>query len=202
MHGYACPPPWAFRRMTMRGGRGRGGDWTMPGWGPGAGFGMWGGKGPFWAGRKAGRGDVRAAILELLAEEPMHGYQIMQELSERSGGMWRPSPGSIYPTLQQLADEELVRGEDSEGKIVYHLTDAGRAQVEDQDAPPPWARFVRPVDEGLFALKDLALQLGAAVMQVAAAGNDEQLAEAKEILAETRSRLYRLLAEDEIGGDS
>jgi DNA-binding PadR family transcriptional regulator len=190
MQGYACPPPWGMR-FVMSGRRGRRGDWVMPIWGPGPG--MWG-KG--WA-QKAGRGDVRAAILELLAEEPMHGYQIMQELSERSGGMWRPSPGSIYPTLQQLADEGLVRGEDTEGKIVYHITDAGREQVEAQDEPPPWSRFERPIDEGLFALKDLAIQLGAAVMQVAAAGSDEQLAQAKQILSDARSRIYQLLAEDD-----
>lgn len=197
MHGYACPPPWALRFMAMSGRRGRRGDWTGYGWGPGPWGGMWAGKG-WGGGQKAGRGDVRAAILELLAEEPMHGYQIMQELSERSGGMWRPSPGSVYPTLQQLADEGLVRGEDTEGKIVYHLTDAGRERVEAQDAPPPWARFDRrPVDDGLLALKDLAIQLGAAVMQVAAAGTDEQLDQAKEILADTRSRLYQLLAEDD-----
>lgn len=196
MHGsYVCAPPWTMRFMAMSGRRRRRGDWTGYGWGPGPWGAMWGGKG--WGGQKAGRGDVRIAVLELLAEEPMHGYQIMQELSERSGGMWRPSPGSVYPTLQQLADEGLVRGEDTEGKIVYHLTDAGRERVEAQDAPPPWARFDRPVDDGLFALKDLAIQLGAAVMQVAAAGSDEQLEQAKEILADTRSRLYQLLADEE-----
>ncbi len=195
MHGYACPPPLAMRLMAMRGGRGRRGDWTAQGWGPGAGFGMWGGKGPFGGRQKVSRGEVRAAILQLLSEEPMHGYQIMQELAERSDGMWRPSPGSIYPTLQQLADEELVRAEDSEGKKVYHLTDAGQAKVDESEAPPPWARFDVEDLGGLFEIKDLAIQVGAAVMQVASAGSDEQLAEAKEILADTRSRLYQLLAD-------
>jgi DNA-binding PadR family transcriptional regulator len=141
------------------------------------------------------RGEVRAAVLMLLAEEPMHGYHIMQELAERSGGIWRPSPGSIYPTLQQLADEGLIRAEDAGGKKVYQLTDAGRAHVEEHDAPPPWARFDMEDHSGLFALKDLAFQVGAAVMQVGAAGTDEQVAEAMEILADTRSRLYQLLAE-------
>ncbi len=195
MHGYACPPPLAMRMMAMRGGRGRRGDWTAQGWGPGAGFGMWGAKGPFGGRQKVSRGEVRAAILQLLSEEPMHGYQIMQELAERSDGMWRPSPGSIYPTLQQLADEELVRAEDSEGKKVYHLTDAGQAKVDESQAPPPWARFDVEDLGGLFEIKDLAIQVGAAVMQVASAGSDEQLAEAKEILADTRSRLYQLLAD-------
>lgn len=195
MHDYACPQPWAMRFMAMRAGRGRRGGWGPPGWGPGAGFGGWGGKGPFGGGQKVSRGEVRAAVLMLLAEEPMHGYQIMQELAERSGGIWRPSPGSIYPTLQQLADEGLIRAEDTEGKKVYQLTDSGRAHVEEHDAPPPWARFDREDHAGLFALKDLAFQVGAAVMQVGAAGTDEQVAEAKEILADARSRLYQLLAE-------
>jgi DNA-binding PadR family transcriptional regulator len=141
------------------------------------------------------RGEVRAAVLMLLAEEPMHGYQIMQELAERSDGIWRPSPGSIYPTLQQLADEGLIRAEDTGGKKVYQLTDTGRAHVEEHDAPPPWARFDTEDHRGLLALKDLAFQVGAAVMQVGAAGSDEQVTEAKEILADTRSRLYQLLAE-------
>ena len=87
--------------------------------------------GPGYAfGRRAGRGDIRAAILALLAEQPMHGYQIIQELTERTGGVWRPSPGSVYPTLQQLEDEELVRETASDsGKRVYELTDAGREQA-------------------------------------------------------------------------
>ena len=195
MHGHAYPPPWAMRLVAMRGGRGRRGDWTAHGWGPGAGYAMWGAKGPLGGRQKVSRGEVRAAILLLLSEEPMHGYQIMQELAERSGDMWRPSPGSIYPTLQQLTDEGLVTAEDSEGKKVYHLTDAGKAKVEESDAPPPWARFDTDDMSGLFEIKDLAIQVGAAVMQVATAGSDEQLAEAKEILADTRSRLYQLLAD-------
>src|ERR1700731_1843201 len=80
--------------------------------------------------RRAGRGDIRAAILALLAEQPMHGYQIIQELTERSGGAWRPSPGSVYPTLQQLEDEGLVRAVQTEaGRRVHELTEAGRAEA-------------------------------------------------------------------------
>lgn len=196
MHDHACPPPWTMRLTAMRGGRRRRGDWTAHSWGSGAGFGMWSGKGPgFGGGQKVSRGEVRAAILILLAEEPMHGYQIMQELAERSGGVWRPSPGSIYPTLQQLADEGLVSAEDLEGKKVYHLTDAGQAKVDESDAPPPWARFDVDDDTGMLALRDLAFQVGAALMQVVREGNDDQIAAAKEILADTRSRLYQLLAD-------
>ena len=196
MHGHAYPPPWAMRMMAMKGGRGRrGGGWSS-GSGPGGGYGMWAGKGPGFGGRqKVSRGEVRSAILLLLSEEPMHGYQIMQELSERTEGVWRPSPGSIYPTLQQLADEGLIEAEDSAGKKIYQLTDAGRERVAEDAPAPPWEQFVTPEDDGLWAIKDLALQVGAAVMQVAAAGTDEQLAEAKDILSDTRSRLYQLLAD-------
>src|SRR4030088_2746910 len=85
------------------------GPWGGPGGPGGPGGGPWQGFGPFGRGPRAGRGDVRAATLTLLGEGPMHGYQVIQELSERSGGMWRPSPGSVYPTLQLLEDEGLVR---------------------------------------------------------------------------------------------
>ena len=94
-------------------------------------------------GPRAGRGDVRAAILALLAEQPMHGYQIMRELGERSGGVWRPSPGSIYPTLQQLEDEELVRPETGDaGRRVFALTEAGQeAQKAAAGGPAPGDRW-------------------------------------------------------------
>jgi DNA-binding PadR family transcriptional regulator len=143
-----------------------------------------------------GRGDVRVAILFLLAEQPMHGYQVIQELAERSGGVWRASPGSIYPTLQQLEDEGLVRGTESEGRRVFELTESGRAEVERRKGePPPWDMSG---DTGPFAgIRDEGFAVAAAVMQVARAGTPQQVARAKEILAETRRRLYGLLAEDE-----
>ncbi len=89
------------------------------------GWGSWDRQGP--KATRAGRGDVRSAVLALLTEEPMHGYQIIQEIGRRSGGAWKPSPGSVYPTLQQLEDEGLVRADEQEGRRVYRLTDAGRA---------------------------------------------------------------------------
>src|SRR5919108_1951248 len=82
-------------------------------------------------GPRARRGDVRAALLVLLAEEPRNGYQLMQEIEQRSDGVWRPSPGSVYPALQQLEDEGLVRVEPGEGRKAYGLTDEGRAYVEE-----------------------------------------------------------------------
>ena len=100
----------------------------------------------FGAGHGFGRAPAAATSAprssSLLAEQPMHGYQIIQELAERTGGVWRPSPGSVYPTLQQLEDEELVRETAAEsGKRVYELTDAGREQASARR--PPWTRSPR-----------------------------------------------------------
>jgi DNA-binding PadR family transcriptional regulator len=153
-----------------------------------------GGPHPF--GRRAGRGDIRAAILALLAEQPMHGYQIIQELTERTGGVWRPSPGSVYPTLQQLQDEELVREANTEsGKRVFELTDAGREQAA--AAPAPWDAVAGESTDALVALRDLVHQVMAATHQVAHAGSETQLEAAQEVLRDARRRLYRLLAEDD-----
>jgi len=133
----------------------------------------------------------------LLAEGPMHGYQIIQELTQRSGGVWRPSPGSVYPTLQLLEDEGLIRSEETEGRRVFHLTDAGTAEVKKrgEETPPPWDAFG---DAGpLIDLREVGFGMAAAVMQVAQTGSERQIARAKEILTEARKSLYRLLAEDE-----
>jgi len=193
-------PPWAARLMAAgrkhghgHHGRGHGGPFG-PG-GPGGG--LWQGFGPFGRGPRAGRGDVRAAILTLLGEGPMHGYQVIQELSERSGGMWRPSPGSVYPTLQLLEDEGLVRSEEVEGKRVFHLTDAGRAEAAKRgtDTPAPWEMGAEA--EPFAELRTLGFGLVTAVMQVVQSGNEGQVQKAKEILSEARRSLYRLLAEDE-----
>ena len=149
-------------------------------------------------GPRAGRGDVRAAILALLSEEPMHGYQIMRELSERSGGVWRPSPGSIYPTLQQLEDEELVRPETGEaGRRVFALTDAGReAAKAASSGKAPWDEVGVEGDATALELRDLVGQVMNAARQVLHAGEPAQIAQAKDVLRDTRRKLYRILAED------
>jgi DNA-binding PadR family transcriptional regulator len=150
--------------------------------------------GPRFGGRRAGRGDIRAAVLALLAEQPMHGYQIIQELTDRTQGAWRPSPGSVYPTLQQLADEELARETTSEtGKRVYELTDAGREAAQATTAP--WEALLAEDDDPLIALRDLTQQVVAAARQVAQAGTREQLEAAQGILRDARKQLYRLLAD-------
>jgi DNA-binding PadR family transcriptional regulator len=165
----------------------------------GGGRGGWDGRGRHSGrGRRAGRGDIRAAIITLLAESPMHGYQIIQELAERSGGAWRPSPGSIYPALQLLQDEGLVTAEESEGKRVFTLTDAGNEQAAARaDGPTPWDAAARGEGSDYAVLRQLTEQLIGAVSQVASAGTPAQIEAAKTLLGTTRRELYRLLAEDD-----
>lgn len=148
-------------------------------------------------GPRAARGDVRAGILALLAEEPMHGYQIMRELAERSGGIWRPSPGSIYPTLQLLQDEGLVSSSEREGgRRLFELTDAGReAATKGAGERAPWEAVADEGDAGGLELRDLLGQVAVAARQVLHAGEAPQIAQAKEILREARQRLYRTLAD-------
>jgi DNA-binding PadR family transcriptional regulator len=173
----------------FRGRRGRGrGD----GFGGGS-SGSFFGRGP-----RANRGDVRAAVLALLAERPMHGYQIITEIAERSGGVWTPSPGSVYPTLQHLEDEDLVTSDTSEGKKVFSLTDAGRVANEARTgARAPWEEVGDDVDATLIELRDGIGQVANAVRQIARGGTATQVAAAKKVLAEARRSLYRILAGDE-----
>ena len=169
------------------------------GHGPGFGAGFGGpgrGRGP-WS--RAKRGDVRAAILLALADEPMHGYQIMQQLEERSSGAWRPSPGSVYPTLQLLEDQGLIKGEEAEGKRVFSLTDAGAAEaaaIKERLGEAPFGTAGGEQDPR-FALRQSVFQLGAAVKQVGMAGSADDVQKALEILREARKRIYALLAEAE-----
>jgi len=154
--------------------------------------------GPPWGGgRRARRGDVRTALISLLADNPMHGYDLIRELEQRSGGAWRPSPGSIYPTLQLLEDEGLVTSEERDGKRVYTITDAGRAELEERrerGGGEPWE--FGPLGEGLGQLREAGGQLAAAAMQVARTGSEAQRKHAAEILADARKKIYALLAED------
>jgi DNA-binding PadR family transcriptional regulator len=150
----------------------------------------------FGPGRRAARGDVRAAILVLLAEKPSHGYQIIQELERRSEGAWRASPGSVYPTLQQLEDEGLVRAVEADGgRRVFELTDTGREEAAKLAAgPAPWAEAAGSVGGDHRDLRDQAFQLLAAVWQVSRTGDAAHIAEARTILHDARRKLYLLLA--------
>jgi DNA-binding PadR family transcriptional regulator len=149
--------------------------------------------------RRKGRGDVRAAILILLGEQPRNGYGLMQEIEQRSQGAWRPSPGSVYPALSQLEDEGLVRSTESEGRKQFELSDHGRQYLDKhrEELGSPWEQASGDVREGAFELRDLIWQLGAAAHQVVQAGSQEQITKAREVLAEARRSLYRILADDE-----
>jgi DNA-binding PadR family transcriptional regulator len=151
-----------------------------------------------WRGRgrgRRGRGDVRAAILALLAERPMHGYEMIQELEARTGGVWRPSPGSVYPTLQLLEDENLIAGEESEGRRRFALTDAGRAEAQRQDQQAPWEQVTAGVNPAAWSLRDAIGQMAQAAWSVGSVGTEGQQARALEILHDSRRRLYAILAE-------
>jgi DNA-binding PadR family transcriptional regulator len=189
MHKSHAFDPRALGWVAMGGrahrGRGsRGAPWGFPGFGPP--------RGP-----RARRGDVRAALLVLLAEEPRNGYQLMQEIEERSDGIWRPSPGSVYPALQQLEDEGLVQVA-GEGRKAYELTDEGRAYVEAnaEKLGTPWDAVKGDLGEGANELMDAIRQIGGALFQLMHSGTEAQRQEAKEVILEARRALYRILAED------
>lgn len=208
--------PWAAEFEAVRRQRGRGRGHGRHGFGPG-----WGGPmggpppwvaqmfGPQWAGHGAGRGgrgrtrarrgDVRTAILDVLATsaEPINGYQVIQEIAERSNGTWKPSPGSVYPTIAQLQDEGLV--EDApEGRKTLRLTDAGRERVaaHADDIAAMWRTFDEDeAEDGSSDLRQVIGQTVGAIIQVASTGTPDQRDKAVEILGDTRRRLYGLLAE-------
>ena len=152
-------------------------------------------------GGRARRGDVRAALLALLAEGPRNGYQLMQEIAERSGGTWRPSPGSVYPALSQLEDEGLVADDANGGTRLLTLTDAGRTWVAEHsdEIDAMWTAVSadsEPGDTRSEGLREAAVRLAAAVVQVGQAGGAGQVDAARDILVRARRDLYRLLAEE------
>ena len=201
MHAHAMTGHWGpghplsqWLTMTGRGHRGR--PHRRPHGGPGGfgpGFGPGFGRGP-----RARRGDVRAAVLVLLAEEPRNGYQLMQEIEQRSDGVWRPSPGSVYPALQQLEDEGLVAPTE-EGRKAFTLTEAGTAHVEERrdELGAPWDDVKGDAGEGVGDLMEVMRPLGMALFQLTHSGTDAQRREALEVLNETRRKLYRILADED-----
>ncbi|MFE9836984.1 PadR family transcriptional regulator [Streptomyces sp. NPDC005551] len=166
--------------------------------GPGFGPGPWGGRGGRGGPRgRARRGDVRASILALLKDRPMHGYEMIQEIAERSGGAWKPSPGSVYPTLQLLEDEGLIASETEGGKKLFSLTEAGRSAVgEGPDAP--WEEAGRGVDwEALSEIRQAGFGLMEAFGQVWKTGSKEQRDKAVTVINEARKKLYLILADQD-----
>ena len=182
-------PPW------VQGHRGRPGP---PPWLAGL-FGMVQPEPP--RGPRVKRGDVRAAILDVLAVEPLNGYQVIQQIAERTGGQWKPSPGSVYPTISQLEDEGLVVGDDERGRTL-RLTEAGETYVAEhpEELAAVWASFDEvPAEEGpdLSVLKNEIGQLMSATWQILTSGTDEQRRDAMAVLVETRRKLYGLLADED-----
>jgi DNA-binding PadR family transcriptional regulator len=147
-------------------------------------------------GNQVRRGDVQPAVVALLAEKDMHGYQIIQELGERTGGAWTPSAGSIYPTLQALEDQGMVTSEQVGGKRVYTLTDEGRAYAESLPDKAPWEEAASDSDP-TRRLRDVVQGLMAATWQVGRAGTPTQIENTTNILDEARKRIYEQLAGDE-----
>uniref|UniRef100_UPI0004C97867 PadR family transcriptional regulator n=1 Tax=Streptomyces rimosus TaxID=1927 RepID=UPI0004C97867 len=146
---------------------------------------------------RARRGDVRASILALLKDRPMHGYEMIQEIAERSGGTWKPSPGSVYPTLQLLEDEGLISSASEGGKKLFSLTEAGRTEAENV-ADAPWEEAGRGVDwEAMNEIRKAGGGLIEAFRQVWATGTPEQREKAISVVNKARKELYLILAEDE-----
>ncbi|MFS8199990.1 PadR family transcriptional regulator [Streptomyces sp. CWNU-52B] len=169
-----------------------------PGGGPGFGPGPWGGRGGRGGPRgRARRGDVRASILALLKDRPMHGYEMIQEIAERSGGAWKPSPGSVYPTLQLLEDEGLISNATEGGKKLFSLTEAGDAAAE-EGPDAPWEDAGRGVDwEALSDIRQAGFGLMEAFGQVWKTGSKEQREKALSLVNETRKKLYLILADED-----
>ncbi len=178
-----------------------------PGFGPGGPGGpgdpnaMYGRRG-FGRGSRVRKGDVRAAILDLLAEGGQwNGYQLIQEIAGRTSGVWRPSAGSVYPALQQLEDEGLIAPEGEGRRRMYSLTDAGRTYAEEHadELSASWDAAAGMTDEGAIEFHDLIRQVMMAVMEVRRAGTADQLAQARAVLAQARRSLYLILAADDAG---
>jgi DNA-binding PadR family transcriptional regulator len=147
-------------------------------------------------GARMGRGDVRAAVLALLAEAPMHGYQIIHEIEERSGGTWKPSPGSVYPTLQLLADEGLIEATESNGRKTYSLTPEGRTAAAAAPESAPWESQGGRDTGKTGALPKAGINLAQATAQVARTGSADQVKQAVDVLDDARRKLYAILAQE------
>lgn len=161
------------------------------------------GRHPFGRGPRARKGDVRAAILDLLAEGGhWNGYQLIQEIAGRTSGVWRPSAGSVYPALQQLEDEGLIAPEGEGRRRMYALTDQGRAYADEHadELNGSWDAVAAMTDDDAVELGNMIRQVMMAVMEVRRAGSPDQLAQARAVLAQARRAMYRILADDEPAG--
>lgn len=145
-------------------------------------------------GPRMGRGDVRSAILALLVDEPMHGYQIIHEIEKRSDGSWKPSPGSVYPTLQMLTDEGLLVANEADGRKTYSLTASGKEEAA-AGGPAPWEKTEARESRRSMVLPKAGVKLAEVVGQVSRRGTPEQIEEAVSVIDEARRKLYSILAQ-------
>lgn len=176
-------------------GRGGGPPFGDPSFGGRRGRGR-GGPGGSRRGSRMRRGDIRPLLLTALLEGPAHGYELIRRLEERSGGLWKPSPGSVYPTLQLLADEGVVTSHEEHGKRTFALTDTGQTEAETAASTGPSAPWEQdPAAKGRFALREAVDELHQAARQVAKAGGPDEVDKALEILRQARQGLYKILAE-------
>jgi DNA-binding PadR family transcriptional regulator len=154
------------------------------------------GRGP---GRERGgrRGNVRAAILALLTERPMHGYEMIKEIDSRTGGVWTPSPGSVYPTLQLLEDEGLITSEESGGRKRFTLTEAGQPEATEAAANAPWNEFSEETVTSGQDTKDAIFGIMNALRQIGFEGSSEQWQQAVAVLNDTKRKLYAILADSD-----
>ncbi len=169
------------------------GSWPFPPGPHGHGHGHGGGRG------RGRRPNVRGAVLALLTEGPMHCYEMIQEIDSRTGGAWRPSPGSVYPTLQLLEDEGVIAAapESDGGRKRFALTEQGRDEAAAAAQTPPWAEFAETTVNSWHDIRDAGAQAMHALRQVMMTGTDDQRARAAQVLDETRRKLYAILAESE-----
>jgi len=135
------------------------------------------------------------AVLALLVERPMHGYEMLRELEQRSGAMWKPSAGSVYPTLQLLEDEGLIKGNEVDGRRTYSITESGRAELRSRKREREGMPWEDARDDTARELREAATSVGEAALQVARVATEEQVRRALEILRDARRRLYAVLAE-------
>jgi DNA-binding PadR family transcriptional regulator len=169
-----------------------------PGHGPGPGpFGPGFGRGHGRGHGRGRRGNVRAALLALLTERPMHGYEMIKELDSRTGGIWKPSPGSVYPTLQLLEDEGLIVSEESGGRKRFTLTDAGQKEATAAAANAPWNEFSEESVSTGHDTREAVFGIMNALRQIGMEGSSEQWQRAVTVLTETKRKLYGILAESE-----
>ncbi|MGW1229849.1 PadR family transcriptional regulator [Streptomyces sp. NPDC001478] len=197
-HGHGRGPcgPGRYEQGDFEGRRAAFGQFGPPFGGGPFGGGPFGGRGRGGGRGRARRGDVRASILALLKDRPMHGYEMIQEIGERSGGAWRPSPGSVYPTLQMLEDEGLIVSESEGGKKLFTLTEAGRAEAE-SGPDAPWEEAGRGVDwESLNEVRQAGFGMMEAFGQVWKTGSAEQREKALAVINDARKRLYLILADE------